>query len=141
VRTSRLLDGPSVWPGGVGALVPGLLGCFLFPVIARRVRLRWFYFANGILGCLFTLSLVVLSHSCELVTPTSGRSTARNSKLLAADVIRGPKFEPPGAHESRSQRSERNTMRNQAVLMRLALEALTEVRMSDGDQRYGALRH
>lgn len=34
--------------GGVGALIPGLLGCFLFPVIARRVRLRWFYFANGI---------------------------------------------------------------------------------------------
>lgn len=49
--------------GGVGAFIPGLLGCFLFPVIARRVRLRWFYFANGILGCLFTLSLVVLSHT------------------------------------------------------------------------------
>jgi len=49
--------------GGVGAFIPGLLGCFLFPVIARRVRLRWFYFANGILGCLFTLSLVVLSHA------------------------------------------------------------------------------
>jgi MFS transporter, PAT family, beta-lactamase induction signal transducer AmpG len=32
-------------------------------VIARRVRLRFFYLANGILGCLFTLSLVVMPHT------------------------------------------------------------------------------
>jgi MFS transporter, PAT family, beta-lactamase induction signal transducer AmpG len=52
----------SFW-GGVGAFIPGLLGCFVFPVIARRVRLRFFYLANGILGCLFTLSLVVMPHT------------------------------------------------------------------------------
>lgn len=49
--------------GGVGAFIPGLLGCSLFPVIARRLRLRSFYFANGIVGCLFTLSLVILPHT------------------------------------------------------------------------------
>lgn len=49
--------------GGVGAFIPGILGCFVFPVIARHVRLRFFYLANGILGCLFTLSLVVLPHA------------------------------------------------------------------------------
>jgi PAT family beta-lactamase induction signal transducer AmpG len=49
--------------GGVGAFIPGLLGCSLFPVIARRLRLRSFYFANGIAGCLFTLSLVILPHT------------------------------------------------------------------------------
>jgi len=49
--------------GGAGALIPGLLGCSLFPMIARRVRLRSFYFANGIVGCLFTLSLIVLPHT------------------------------------------------------------------------------
>jgi MFS transporter, PAT family, beta-lactamase induction signal transducer AmpG len=49
--------------GGAGAFVPGLLGCSLFPVIARRLRLRSFYFANGIAGCLFTLSLVILPHT------------------------------------------------------------------------------
>jgi MFS transporter, PAT family, beta-lactamase induction signal transducer AmpG len=49
--------------GGAGAFVPGLIGCFLFPVVARRLRLRSFYFANGILGCLFTLSLVILPHT------------------------------------------------------------------------------
>ena len=48
--------------GGAGTFVPGLLGCSLFPVIARRLRLRSFYFANGIMGCLFTLSLVILPH-------------------------------------------------------------------------------
>jgi len=52
----------SFW-GGVGAFIPGLLGCFIFPVIARRIRLRFFYLANGILGCLFTLSLVMLPHT------------------------------------------------------------------------------
>jgi PAT family beta-lactamase induction signal transducer AmpG len=49
--------------GGMGALIPGLLGCSLFPGIARRLRLRSFYFANGIVGCLFTLSLVILPHT------------------------------------------------------------------------------
>ena len=52
----------SFW-GGVGAFIPGLLGCFVFPLIARRVRLRFFYLANGILGCLFTLSLVMMPHT------------------------------------------------------------------------------
>jgi PAT family beta-lactamase induction signal transducer AmpG len=49
--------------GGVGAFIPGLLGCSLFPAIAKRLRLRSFYFVNGIVGCLFTLSLVVLPHT------------------------------------------------------------------------------
>lgn len=49
--------------GGAGAFVPGLLGCSLFPIIARRVRLRFFYLGNGILGCLFTLSLIILPHT------------------------------------------------------------------------------
>ncbi len=49
--------------GGVGAFIPGVLGCSLFPVIARRLSLRSFYFANGIVGCLFTLSLVILPHT------------------------------------------------------------------------------
>jgi len=49
--------------GGAGAFIPGLLGCSLFPVIARRLRLRSLYFTNGIVGCLFTLSLVILPHT------------------------------------------------------------------------------
>lgn len=48
--------------GGIGAFFPGILGCAIFPFIARRIPLRFFYLANGILGSLFTLSLIVLPH-------------------------------------------------------------------------------
>ncbi len=49
--------------GGVGAFVPGILGCVVFPVIARRLPLRFFYLANGVAGSLFTLSLIALPHA------------------------------------------------------------------------------
>jgi PAT family beta-lactamase induction signal transducer AmpG len=48
--------------GGVGAFFPGLIGCFLFPIVAKRLPLRFFYLANGIAGSIFTLSLIVLPH-------------------------------------------------------------------------------
>ena len=48
--------------GGAGAFFPGLIGCFLFPIIARRLPLRFFYLANGIMGGIFTLSLMVVTH-------------------------------------------------------------------------------
>ena len=48
--------------GGIGGFFPGILGCAIFPFIAKRMPLRFFYLANGILGSLFTLSLVVLPH-------------------------------------------------------------------------------
>ncbi|MGH9616842.1 MAG: MFS transporter [Acidobacteriaceae bacterium] len=46
--------------GGMGAFLPGIIGCLLFPIIAKRLPLRFFYLANGMLGCLFTLTLVLL---------------------------------------------------------------------------------
>lgn len=49
--------------GGAGAFFPGLLGCLLFPTIARRMPLRALYLANGVVGGLFTLSLIVLPHA------------------------------------------------------------------------------
>jgi PAT family beta-lactamase induction signal transducer AmpG len=49
--------------GGVGAIVPGMLGCLLFPLLAKRMPLRLLYLANGTLGGLFTLSLLVLPHA------------------------------------------------------------------------------
>jgi PAT family beta-lactamase induction signal transducer AmpG len=48
--------------GGVGAFFPGIIGCFLFPIFAQHLPLRFFYLANGIMGSLFTLSLIVLPH-------------------------------------------------------------------------------
>jgi MFS transporter, PAT family, beta-lactamase induction signal transducer AmpG len=49
--------------GGVGAVVPGILGCLLFPLVARWVPLRLIYLGNGILGGIFTLTLIALPHA------------------------------------------------------------------------------
>jgi MFS transporter, PAT family, beta-lactamase induction signal transducer AmpG len=49
--------------GGAGSFVPGILGCLLFPIIARWMPLRFLYLANGILGGLFTASLILLPHA------------------------------------------------------------------------------
>lgn len=46
--------------GGAGAFLPGLAGCLLFPTVARRMPLRLLYLANGMVGGLFTLSLIAL---------------------------------------------------------------------------------
>ena len=54
--------------GGAGAIVPGIFGCLLFPIIARRLPLRRFYLANGILGSLFTLSLIILPRAAWTFT-------------------------------------------------------------------------
>jgi PAT family beta-lactamase induction signal transducer AmpG len=48
--------------GGAGAILPGILGCLLFPFLSKRMPLRLLYLANGALGGLFTLSLIVLPH-------------------------------------------------------------------------------
>jgi PAT family beta-lactamase induction signal transducer AmpG len=49
--------------GGVGAFFPGLIGCLLFPIVARWGSLLLLYFAAGVLGSLFTLSFIFLPHS------------------------------------------------------------------------------
>jgi PAT family beta-lactamase induction signal transducer AmpG len=49
--------------GGVGAIIPGILGCLLYPVIARRMPLRLLYLVNGIAGGLFTFALLLLPHA------------------------------------------------------------------------------
>ncbi len=48
--------------GGVGEFVPAIIGCFLFPIFAKRMPLRFFYLANGVVGSLFTLGLIFLPH-------------------------------------------------------------------------------
>jgi PAT family beta-lactamase induction signal transducer AmpG len=48
--------------GGAGAFFPGIVGCLLFPIIAKRLPLRLFYLLNGMVGGLFTLCIVVLPH-------------------------------------------------------------------------------
>ena len=49
--------------GGTGAIVSGAIGCLVFPFIAKRMPLRLLYLANGMVGCLFTLTLILLPHA------------------------------------------------------------------------------
>ncbi len=46
--------------GGAGIFFAGILGCLLFPMIAKQMPLRLLYLANGSAGALFTLCLIVL---------------------------------------------------------------------------------
>jgi PAT family beta-lactamase induction signal transducer AmpG len=49
--------------GGAGAFFPGILGCLLFPMLAKRRPLLFLYLADGVVGSLFTLSLILLPHT------------------------------------------------------------------------------
>lgn len=46
--------------GGGGAMLPGLIGCFFYPILAKKISLRNFYVVNGIVGSVFTLVLIAL---------------------------------------------------------------------------------
>ena len=49
--------------GGVGSTVAGVVGSLLLPPLARKVALRPLYLAIGVVGGLFTLSLLLLPHT------------------------------------------------------------------------------
>jgi PAT family beta-lactamase induction signal transducer AmpG len=48
---------------GLGVVVGGIVGCFMFPLIDRMLPLRLLYLAIGVVGSLFTLSLILLPHT------------------------------------------------------------------------------
>jgi MFS transporter, PAT family, beta-lactamase induction signal transducer AmpG len=52
--------------GGTGAMLGGIAGCCIFPLIDRVLPLRMLYLVIGLVGALFTLSLLMLPH-----TPTA----------------------------------------------------------------------
>lgn len=54
--------------GGTGAFFPGILGCLLFPLIARGRPLLLLYLIDGILGSAFTLTVILLPHTPAVFT-------------------------------------------------------------------------
>ena len=46
--------------GGAGVLFAGIAGCLIFPLIDRLLPLRYLYLAIGVVGAVFTLSLLLL---------------------------------------------------------------------------------
>lgn len=49
--------------GGTGAILAGIAGSLTLPQLARHARLRPLYLGIGVVGALFTLSLVLLPHA------------------------------------------------------------------------------
>jgi len=49
--------------GGAGVLMGGITGCLIFPLINRRLPLRYLYLAIGMAGSIFTLGLILLPHT------------------------------------------------------------------------------
>ncbi|TAN05525.1 MAG: MFS transporter [Rhodanobacteraceae bacterium] len=49
--------------GGTGAIIAGIAGSLSLPQLAKRARLRPLYLGIGIVGSLFTLSLLLMPHA------------------------------------------------------------------------------
>jgi MFS transporter, PAT family, beta-lactamase induction signal transducer AmpG len=49
--------------GGIGVLLGGVSGCFLFRLLDRLMPLRFLYLAIGAAGAIFTLALITLPHT------------------------------------------------------------------------------
>jgi PAT family beta-lactamase induction signal transducer AmpG len=49
--------------GGAGVVFAGIAGCFIFPLIDRLLPLRYLFLAIGVVGALFTLSLILMPHT------------------------------------------------------------------------------
>jgi PAT family beta-lactamase induction signal transducer AmpG len=49
--------------GGIGVLLGGISGCFLFRLLDRLMPLRFLYLAIGAAGAIFTLVLITLPHT------------------------------------------------------------------------------
>ena len=73
--------------GGTGAFLSGLAGCLIFPLIARRMRLRLFYLVNGVVGCLFTLGLLLLTaHAIDICRRIAGRIPLSRPGLICIQI-------------------------------------------------------
>jgi PAT family beta-lactamase induction signal transducer AmpG len=49
--------------GGIGVILAGIVGSLVFPLLARHMALRPLYLCIGVVGALFTLSLLLLPHT------------------------------------------------------------------------------
>ncbi len=82
--------------GGAGAFFPGIVGCLLFPLLAKRGTLLLLYLADGILGSLFTLSLILLPHTAA--TFTLALAGEYLFQAIAFSIQVGIMFETIGQH-------------------------------------------
>jgi PAT family beta-lactamase induction signal transducer AmpG len=74
--------------GGAAVTAAGVLGSLVVPPLARRAPTRTLYIAVGILGALFTLSLIVLPRTPMLFAlAIVGQNVAQSAALTLNNVI------------------------------------------------------
>jgi len=82
--------------GGAGVLVGGIAGCLVFPLIRRALPLPYLYLAIGVVGALFTLSLILLPHTpATFALALIGENAFQSLAITASTAIT---FETVGRH-------------------------------------------
>jgi PAT family beta-lactamase induction signal transducer AmpG len=74
--------------GGAGVLFAGIAGCLVFPFIDRLLPLRYLYLAIGIIGALFTLTLLLLPRTpLAFATALIGQNVFQSAAITTAIAI------------------------------------------------------
>jgi PAT family beta-lactamase induction signal transducer AmpG len=74
--------------GGAGVLIGGIVGCFIFPLIDRLLPLRYLYLAIGIVGSMFTLTLILLPRTpSTFAVALIGENVFQSAAIVASTAI------------------------------------------------------
>ena len=74
--------------GGAGVLFAGIAGCLVFPLIDRLLPLRYLYLAIGVVGALFTLTLVLLPRTpLTFATALIGQNVFQSAAITTSIAI------------------------------------------------------
>lgn len=74
--------------GGTGAMLGGICGCLIFPLIGRLLPLRMLYLTIGVIGAAFTLSLMMLPHTpAAFAAALIGENVFQGLAITAATAV------------------------------------------------------
>ena len=74
--------------GGAGVLFAGIAGCLVFPLIDRLMPLRYLYLTIGIVGALFTLTLMLLPRTpLAFATALIGENVFQSAAITTSIAI------------------------------------------------------
>lgn len=74
--------------GGAGVMIGGIAGCLIFPLIDRLLPLRYLYLAIGIVGSMFTLSLILLPRTpMAFAVALIGENVFQSAAIVASTAI------------------------------------------------------
>jgi PAT family beta-lactamase induction signal transducer AmpG len=74
--------------GGAGVLFAGIAGCLVFPLIDRLLPLRYLYLTIGVIGALFTLTLLLLPRTpLAFATALIGENIFQSAAITTSIAI------------------------------------------------------